>query len=121
MKKCGLKTDPVTNRCIYQSGDECLFLGSCHHLQSPPNCGSSVQRPPAPPTSGSNAVNPKYTPPTSVKPKLSLEERAKQDCSSCDHKTVCKHKEKFETLKKEHFPLLCICQWYKEENDICTE
>ena len=43
-------------------------------------------------------------------------ERAKQDCSTCEHKTVCKYKEKFETMVKEHFPLLCACQWYKEEN-----
>lgn len=122
MKKCGLKTDPMTNRCIYQSGEKkCLFLGSCYYLQNPPNCDSSVQRPPNLPTSGSNAVNPKYTPPASVKPKFTLEEQAKQDCSSCDHKTVCKYKEKFETMKKDYFPLLCVCQWYKKENDICTE
>ena len=109
MKKYGLKTDPMTNRCRYQSGDTCLFLGSCVRLE---DCSFSTPRLP---TSGSNAVNPKYTPPASVKPKLTLEEQAKQDCSSCDHKTVCKYKEKFETMEKEHFPLLCVCQWYKKE------
>lgn len=39
-----------------------------------------------------------------------------EQCSTCDHSKVCKYKEKFETMIKEHFPLLCVCQWYKEEN-----
>ena len=83
MKKCGLKTNPMTSRCLYRSGeDTCLFSGSCRYLQDPPK------------------------------------ERAKQDCLTCDHKIVCKYKEKFEAMTKEHFPLLCVCQWYKKENQL---
>ena len=103
MKKCGLKTTPMTSRCFYQSGeDTCLFSGSCRYLQDPQNCDSPVQKP-------------------SIEFKPSLEERSKQECSTCSHREVCKFKDKFESMKKEHFPLLCVCQWYKKENDICTE
>lgn len=94
MKDCGCPE--WLGKCDYRYKSKCKNLGLCGYQREP-----DITR--------------------SVKPKPTLEEQAKQDCSSCDHKTVCKYKEKFETMKKEHFPLLCVCQWYKKENDICTE
>ena len=141
MKNCGCPE--WLGKCDYRYKSKCKNIGLCGYQTDPPF-------PPAPPTSGSNAVtpNPNYVPPASINGKKcnansygfnmfcdykvdgncvynkdccyqiefkpSLEERAKQECSTCDHKVVCKFKDKFETMRKEYYPSLCVCQFYKK-------
>lgn len=84
MKKCGLKTTPITNKCDYCKGNNrCLKETFCVYQEdmSSLSSDSSAQAT----TSHDNAINPNYTPPASVT-------RKKCNAESSNFRTFCEYK-----------------------------
>lgn len=64
------------------------------------------------------SITPKYAGTTPPMPKMKASKRKSTDCTWCTHRDVCGLTDKFNELKKNNYPLVCECEYYKERNPL---